>query len=309
MAALVCSALGTDKESLTGKLISIEEHHGSDGNFVLNCLIADQVQKDGGVCLLALHNTFGHYHNVGTKLGYNLQQLQDKGFVETIEILKLLNESMNSNSESNNRWLLLGKEDLIVKNIFLMIKEKIDKLLQVRKLTSLVIDDLSDLLCLGIPLKEILLFFQYCRTLLESEHGVSLIVLTHIADGDEEQRLLSASVAHVADIVVTICGLKTGRSNDVSGALKVHHKGWNDAVTVQEWNKQNFYHFKLLDRQVKTFAPDPVKRIRVLQPEGCRKVGRPKGRCIDGVNGDAKSLGIRNWWNRIDGQTGVEEDS
>ncbi|XP_069695416.1 elongator complex protein 6 [Periplaneta americana] len=255
MAALVCSALGTDKESLTGKLISIEEHHGSDGNFVLNCLIADQVQKDGGVCLLALHNTFGHYHNVGTKLGYNLQQLQDKGFVETIEILKLLNESMNSNSESNNRWLLLGKEDLIVKNIFLMIKEKIDKLLQVRKLTSLVIDDLSDLLCLGIPLKEILLFFQYCRTLLESEHGVSLIVLTHIADGDEEQRLLSASVAHVADIVVTICGLKTGRSNDVSGALKVHHKGWNDAVTVQEWNKQNFYHFKLLDRQVKTFAP------------------------------------------------------
>ena len=38
------------------------------------------------------------------------------------------------------------------------------------------------------------------------------------------------------------------------------------------------------------------KRIRVLQLEGYRRVGRPKGRWIDGVNGDAKRLGIRNWW-------------
>ena len=34
----------------------------------------------------------------------------------------------------------------------------------------------------------------------------------------------------------------------------------------------------------------------VLQLEGCRRVGRPKGRWIDGVNGDTKRLGIRNWW-------------
>lgn len=48
---------------------------------------------------------------------------------------------------------------------------------------------------------------------------------------------------------------------------------------------------------VQRMSDDAIpKRIRVLQLEGCRKVGRPKGRWIDGVNGDAKRLGIRNWW-------------
>lgn len=38
------------------------------------------------------------------------------------------------------------------------------------------------------------------------------------------------------------------------------------------------------------------KKIRTLQPEGRRRVGRPRGRWIDGVNADARSLGIQNWW-------------
>jgi hypothetical protein len=256
MASSVCSALGTDKENLVGKLIAVEEYHGINGNFVINCLIAEQVQKGGGVCLVALHNSFGHYHNVGTKLGYNLRQLQEKGCVESIEVLKLLNGSLNTvNERGSQQNILFDNEENTVRNLFHLIEEKAKKLLQNNELVSLVIDDLSDLLYLGIPLKEVLSFFQYCRSLLDSQPGLSLVVLAHNAEGDEEQNLLTAGLSHVADMTVTICGLKTGQSSDVSGAMKVIHRRWDEPVVAHEWNEQNLYHFKLLDRQVKVFAP------------------------------------------------------
>jgi hypothetical protein len=255
MATSVCSALGTDKEDFTGKLIAVEECHGSNGNFVLNCLIAGQIQKESGICLVALHNSFGHYHNVSTKLGCNLHQLQEKGYVESIEVLKLLNGSLNTVHDDKTQNFFFGNEENDVKNLFQLIEEKIKKLLQKRKFVSLVIDDLSDLLSLGIPVKEVLSFFQYCRTLLESHPGLSLVILTHVAEGDEEQHLLAAGLCHVADMTVTICGLKTGQSSDVSGTMKVIRRRWDQSMIGSEWNKQNLYHFRLLDRQVKVFAP------------------------------------------------------
>jgi hypothetical protein len=255
MATSVCGALGIDKENWVGKLIAVEEHHGTSGNFVLNCLISEQVRKEGAVCLVALHNSFGHYHNVGTKLGYNLLQLQEKGCVESIEGLKLFSESVNTVHENRPQNIFFGEEENTMRNLFHLIEGRTKKLLEKRKLVSLVIDDLSDMLSLGIPIKEVLSFLQYCRTLLESQPGISLVVLTHIAEGDEEQRLLATGLCHVSDVIVSICGLKTGQSSDISGAMKVIHRRLDQPMVAHEWNKQNVYHFKLLDRQVKVFAP------------------------------------------------------
>ena len=136
-----------------------------------------------------------------------------------------------------------------------MIKEKIEKLIKTKRTVCLVIDDATDLLSLGIPVKDVLSFFHYCRVLLESVVGLSFIILTHITEGDEEQRLVTASVGHVADTIVTISSLKTGQSSYISGVLKVIHKKLDKSITRHDWNKQNVYHFKLLDRQVKVFAP------------------------------------------------------
>jgi hypothetical protein len=82
-----------------------------------------------------------------------------------------------------------------------------------------------------------------------------MAVLTHIAEGDEEQHLLTAGLCHVADVIVSVCGLKTGQSSDVSGTMKVIHRRLDQPMVAHEWNEQNLYHFKLLDRQVKVFAP------------------------------------------------------
>ena len=250
MASSVCSVLGIDKEDLTGKLIAVEEYHGSNGNFVLSCIIAEQIKKDCGICLMTLHNTFEHYHHVGTKLGYNLQQLEEKGSVQKIDVLQLLSSSFNT-SES---YLLKNSED-IVNSLFLMIKEKLEKLMETKKMVCLVIDDVSDILSLGVPVKDVLSFLQYCRVLLELLHGLSFVVLTHIYEEDEEQCLVAANISHVANKVVTVSSLKTGQSVDVSGIMKISNKNLDTSVRELDWNKQNIYHFKLLDRQVKVFAP------------------------------------------------------
>ncbi|KAJ9573443.1 hypothetical protein L9F63_009171 [Diploptera punctata] len=250
MAAAVCNILGIDKEDLTGKLISVEECHGSNANFVLVCLISQQIQKDCGICLVTLHNSFGHFHNVGTKLGYNLQQLEDKGSVETVEMLNLLNSSF----DTSENYLFKNTED-IVKDLFIKIREKIEKLMETRKNVCLIVEDISDFLLLGIPVKDVLSFFQYCRVLLDSLEGLSVVILTHVAEGDEEQCIVATSVSHVADTVVTISSLKTGQSNDVSGVLKIVHRNLEKSIPNHDWNAQNLYHFKLLDRQVKVFAP------------------------------------------------------
>ncbi|KAJ4446954.1 hypothetical protein ANN_13656 [Periplaneta americana] len=37
------------------------------------------------------------------------------------------------------------------------------------------------------------------------------------------------------------------------------------------------------------------KRVMLTQPDGTRRKGRPRSRWIDGVDGDARAVGVRNW--------------
>ena len=43
---------------------------------------------------------------------------------------------------------------------------------------------------------------------------------------------------------------------------------------------------------------NPVKRIFSANPEGKRKVGRPKTRWLDCVERDLEAMGVRNWKNK-----------
>jgi hypothetical protein len=38
------------------------------------------------------------------------------------------------------------------------------------------------------------------------------------------------------------------------------------------------------------------RRLMCVQPEGLRKVGRPRDRWRDEVEKDARMLGLRSWW-------------
>lgn len=67
MTEAVSAALGIDKVDITGKLVVIDERHGSDANFLINTIISSSLEKEKGICLVLFHNTFRHYHNVGKR--------------------------------------------------------------------------------------------------------------------------------------------------------------------------------------------------------------------------------------------------
>ena len=40
---------------------------------------------------------------------------------------------------------------------------------------------------------------------------------------------------------------------------------------------------------------DPCRKLTLLEPEGTRRVGEPKLRCLESVEGHLKNVGVRNW--------------
>jgi hypothetical protein len=40
---------------------------------------------------------------------------------------------------------------------------------------------------------------------------------------------------------------------------------------------------------------NPVKKLTLLNPDGCRRVGRPKLRWMDGIEDERRILGVRGW--------------
>jgi hypothetical protein len=40
---------------------------------------------------------------------------------------------------------------------------------------------------------------------------------------------------------------------------------------------------------------NPIKKLTLLNPDGCKRVRRPKLRCMDGIEDDLRMLSVRGW--------------
>ncbi|KAG8316904.1 elongator complex protein 6 [Homalodisca vitripennis] len=243
MANEVCTSLGLTGKDLSGKLVQIVEQHGSDVSFMAGILMWNAYKSDTAVCLLALHNSGVHYQNVTKKLGFNLKTAVENKTAVVVDPFDMYVEKSGdfSSTDFSNEHNL--------KRLFFDVKEALDSLPGKK---CLVVDDLSDLLCLGADVTLAVTFLQYCRALQETDQGLALVVGSHYSDESKDQKLLANLVAHLADYRMTIAGLKTGFSTSVTGSVEIV----DDLEDDQSVNK--LFHFKLTDRQVRVFAPGTV---------------------------------------------------
>ncbi|KAG8227368.1 hypothetical protein J437_LFUL000376 [Ladona fulva] len=242
-------ALELDKVDLSGKVISVVERQGGNANFVISALMSHFIDNKTAICLLSLHNTFGHYRNVGMKFGKNLQKLKEEGSFKCIEMLKTIERSVSDRTTEIDFLFPGNQKDMPLKNLFLTIKREAELLLQTQKSVCILVDDLSDLFCLGYSSSQVLSFYQYCRSLIFDLKSCSLVVLCHSTDEDIESMLTVTGICHTSYLSVEVCGLNTGISGDVSGVINI---GKRDEANSRI---RNTYHFKLEEKRIRVFPP------------------------------------------------------
>lgn len=226
----------------TDRIVLVKENELADSNFVLTHLMKQILANScNKLCLVTLNNTLKHYVTVGKRLGYDLQKKIDQKQVRLVEPIKSIAEDLgtnymrfiNSNRENITKYFLKN-----IDNELSILEDEDDK----NQNLYLIIDDLSYLLDMNVSMDFILSFTNGCLNI----EKCTSIINCHIANKFDE--ILSNSLEYVADVVVEVSQLKTGRSVDVTGVFTVRRN--ND-----EHNEGNVYHYKTYDRGIKTFKP------------------------------------------------------
>ena len=173
---------------------------------------------------MGLEQSFGHYHGVAMKMGTNLVKLRQSGRVVFYEGLKELPELLSSEPD----------EVSLVKTLY----EKITCL--VVEDTLVVVDQIFILSCLGLSQRSLYLL---CHHLVAANLKLERTQTVLRLYPDCEQ--LASLVRRLADLTMSVSGLQTGVSKDVSGLLSLHTRA-GTSQTLQ---------FKITDKDVKMFAP------------------------------------------------------
>lgn len=261
----VREAIGIDKVNTSGYLIFIEENHPVDANFLLHAVTSYCRDKNHMTCYVLFHNTFGHFHNVGMKLGYNLKKESNTN-VKVVEPLKIISKNIhNENLEDSKDSQILefdikkGNTDL-VKQLVQVIK---DELLSLKKAEDsqkvfVIIDDLSHLFDLGLSTQDVWLFVRYIKSFISLEPHLTLCILSHAYKVIQEElcqpNQIALALRHIAELIITVQPLETGFSQNVSGKMVISWKSHRDRLKFK-WPEDMIYLYKLYDRKVSVFTP------------------------------------------------------
>lgn len=253
MAQNIISSLELDKESLDGKVIIINENSGCDANFFFSCLMSKQIKEGGGICLVNVHNDFNHFHNIGLKIGYNLNKLKDVGSIHNIDFLQMVSDAVSNNVY--DKCIDLTSDNESSSSLYKLIENTLFTLHKTHKSVCIIIDDITNFLNLNYTMSDINKFVQKCKSL-TLQNTSSFIMGLHTTSTNNPNYAMIRMFYYIADIVCEVSPLSTGRSVDVSGSFKIIRPWINDdLMTLNKNTSMNYYLFKLFDRGVKVFAP------------------------------------------------------
>lgn len=276
----VGTALGFDQVNLEGNLIVISERHGTDANFVINTVISKALEKGHGIELVLFHNTFGHYHNIGMKLGYNLNVLRQRGDVVVVEPMKsvvrsiedLGHDSVDASSPelSDNIRQLNATETMpqpwsldenLVEIFFTPVRDQFLELKKTRPNITIIVDDITHLLDLNLSFREVWRYSKYLISLMEIDTKISMCILGHIYQSDIcFSNSIITMLQRGSQLYIAIEPLSSGHSNDISGIMIVEWRALQYRKNFN-WPERTTYLYKLLDRQIKLFTPGAIDAL------------------------------------------------
>jgi len=237
--------LGVDKKNLSQECILISDTD-IDGNFLLHHFISHYIHKNGKICLLGFAQTLTHYTSACHKIGVNLQTAIAKKQFVFIDALRLLYDGfISSDTDSNNIFSnAVAHDSFSLKPLFDLITINITD----DSPTVILLDDICSLVNIGIPVQIIADFVHYCKTL-TLQKSISFVFLTHL-DEDPDYIVLHSWLKRYATLEIDVKALKSGYSKELSGDMNIVRRDLYQSITIEKR-----LHFKLLDKDVKFYAP------------------------------------------------------
>lgn len=244
MADTVVKALMLDKIKIDGKTVLIVQHNY--GSPFLHSILTHSARQGRKICLVSFNQSADYYHSVGSRLGWNLNNLSSKNQAIFIGGLLSLRDTMKKKDSANPFNFVFEQSTSPLDGLLSTIKDVLVS--WTGQPFSLVFDELDSLINLGISPKDVVNFFQSCHSLIPKNNSAgSFVVSIGVTATDTEMIRFSSLLSHWSDLVLTEKGLQTGRSKDLTGILSVN---WNISPSSEE-----HFHFKCFDRGIRLFAP------------------------------------------------------
>ena len=224
----------------SGKCIVINER-GTDGSFFLHHLISLYTHGNLNTCLVGVAQSYNHYKSVADKLGSSLNKRKETEAFAFIDARKQIERRVMSDSATSN-VSRVGDAEIVstpaplagetldgtyLRSLYLDIKSTLQRLTRLHDASAvlLLVDDLTILLHLGIPVVDIIHFVQYLRLLVcptrNSNGCLTVLVHQDMSVDDYDVDVLVRQVCHGADVILRVSGLESGFCRDVHGKVRI----------------------------------------------------------------------------------------
>lgn len=221
----------------------IREDTGVDGSFLISSILGQRIKiQSTGTILVCLQNTFQHYSSAGVRLGYNLNMSRDKGTLIAIEPLLDLAENLFASNFLN------ACEEELLNTVWLKIEQAVDQLAETKQTLTLIIDNLSGLIDLGVGVNAIVTFCRKLRNYCGEKLSVVVKVNTSNLYGT-----VCGGLEDLADTEIRIEKLTSGNFKEVDGRIVCRRRQDNGFD-----KNEKLVLYKVNDRNIKIFAPGEV---------------------------------------------------
>jgi len=227
--------------------VLLTDTDGADCSFLLHHFISDYVNRQKQVILVTLAQSYQHYLVASSKM-FSSSKLIDSSFMNYVDIL----------SKGPTEYLFGKDGHILAKDLYT------DVLNCATKLTRdsleggvIIIDDLTNLLCVGCPRAEVANLVRYLSALCK-RFKCSLVTVIHReisddTDANDDITLFDCCRMYF-NYEIMVQGLESGHSKDVHGHILLTNK------QVSPFGRTThvcapLQHYKVTDRKLYLFAP------------------------------------------------------